>query len=1376
MTWKSKQKAGRKSKEESICSWTKINKCLFPTLPEHYPLKKKLLLARSTTNTGAFWDLLQIVLSLFGCLIYVYETYQSSYADVQFYFICEVVITQFFLLDFIFSCVVATSWRKQLSSFLVWVDIAIILPVYWNIISRGASHIALQFLRVLRLARVLRTLRVIAVFNGIQRQVVQLVITLLCLVFIASGVIHFMENDTKQEMHLDCQYIGDATNYEPSCSAQQPAYELVDCDCHANSCEAAYSYFDIQNEPALVKCHMMPFFQAFYFIVVTVSTVGYGDFSPTTELSMLVVIVFILSSVVLIPMQVNQLVVLLQAGSAYRNNYIPRDDEDHVILCGYVNDRAKIEPFLKEFFHPDRAFLQDSDYHVVLLSPLDPTDEMVRLINGPAFETRVTYLIGSALSMEDLKRVRADVACAMFFLCNTEVSDSNASLDDSATVLRTLSVSNYNPNLECLVQVLKPEDRDILRDSDVDVILCMDEFKTSLQARNAVCPGYATLIENLFHTFGNISVSGVQNTKNGNWSQEYLHGVDMEIYYIPLDRLYMESLSYEWTLMCEGIYLEYDVMLIGVCCGADHSICLNPSPQEMQKFAYPSKFFSKYNVGILIADEQILANAIAAGMADLHTVNRIVEKLVMAEQNFACRKKNVSEDLVIPIPPPAPHIGGKIAPRPSMMNSLHNGFNRVSRMVRTGGGAPVIPNADGSPNTRLTGVVGRESLVDKPITIKDLVRAVKSRGTVLTNHLDSLNKKPKKVKKRMERNSPGRASPVAMTPSSMAKKSSRKNMVIYEDDEDEDEDGTGAKAAASPGIGKLGHNPSQIMDNTAEDSDEYSSSSYTSSSGSSISGFDSDSSSASSDMTDESAETKHAEVICAVGTRRSLYDEDGHVLENGEIIGNTSIRNHVVVFGSAENLPIFVQELRRPLMVGSAFHPIVVVGETEPKKWERMRESFADLYFIRGKITKSIDFNRMNIKNAHAVVQLASRDSVTTIEGEHLDSSTLFSYLKLEKYIPRNVFFSVELTCITNVAVLNSTIMRRSKASLQSGDTSAAHYGLMEDNCDLGRSRTASTGTGTAPPSAKEAKKAQAKIENARMIRQLVVAGGRAKRGTFASTKASAGRSMTAKTASSAVSASTALSNRKSLVGTKVAESLEINVRMSQRKSKNSMLMKAVAVVIPNFGRPSSYNSTASSTDLVVRSSRKTRKTSFLHNLGHGAFFGSLNSKVNSVSDLDTDSGDSEPRRFKNNRPVHRRFHHAASGSDAEYEDEYSGDESGFGDSEAEQDVLDDPNSSGNVNSGSFWGTSDSHHTLPVFASGRAFVPTTFDSILCQSFFGVLTPILTEKLICGQRHQTVYQIPLPAIFEGRYFVDCFRSFLSRNVSVGLSSADIIQFI
>ena len=68
--------------------------------------------------------------------------------------------------------------------------------------------------------------------------------------------------------------------------------------------------------------------------------------------------------------------------------------------------------------------------------------------------------------------------------------------------------SNFNPELECLVQVLRKEERDILRDSDVDVILCLDEYKTVVQARNAVCPGLTTFVENM-RTLGEMAKGAV---------------------------------------------------------------------------------------------------------------------------------------------------------------------------------------------------------------------------------------------------------------------------------------------------------------------------------------------------------------------------------------------------------------------------------------------------------------------------------------------------------------------------------------------------------------------------------------------------------------------------------------------------------------------------------------------------------------------------------------------------------------------------------------------------------------------------------------------------------------------------------------------------
>jgi len=81
-----------------------------------------------------------------------------------------------------------------------------------------------------------------------------------------------------------------------------------------------------------------------------------------------------------------------------------------------------------------------------------------------------------------------------------------------------------------------------------------------------------------------------------------------------------------------------------------------------------------------------------------------------------------------------------------------------------------------------------------------------------------------------------------------------------------------------------------------------------------------------------------------------------------------------------------------------------------------------------------------------------------------------------------------------------------------------------------------------------------------------------------------------------------------------------------------------------------------------------------------------------------------------------------------------------------------------------FWTSNDTHHRLPVFASGNAFVPANFDSLLVQSFFSSLTPLLCERLVCGSKSQMCFQVPVPEPFVDRYFVDLYRTLLSRGIT------------
>jgi len=261
-------------------------------------------------------------------------------------------------------------------------------------------------------------------------------------------------------------------------------------------------------------------------LVVTVATLGYGDIAPQTDLSRLVTMVIIILSVVLIPTQVNQLATILAMSSPFRTPYIKRSaTEIHIIICGSINDRAKLERFLNEFFHPSRVHSRDRDIRVILFGYTEPNDDIKDFLVNSAYGKNCQYVIGSALSIEDLHRVEANNARAVFFFCSSVARDGEAEVDDSANILRALSITNFNPSLRCYAQVLRNEDRDILQSNDVDVVLCADEFRSSIMARNAVCPGLSTIIENLFHT------ADYENDPLAlPWKSDYRRGADMEIY------------------------------------------------------------------------------------------------------------------------------------------------------------------------------------------------------------------------------------------------------------------------------------------------------------------------------------------------------------------------------------------------------------------------------------------------------------------------------------------------------------------------------------------------------------------------------------------------------------------------------------------------------------------------------------------------------------------------------------------------------------------------------------------------------------------------------------------------------------------------------
>ena len=615
---------------------------MIPGNPKHLAVKKKLILAKQLSMWGAYWEFLQIFLSIYACGVYIAGTYTRSYDASVYFWRSELLVTQFFLVDFIFNWFIATTTKQYFSSFMTMIDILTIFPFYASYFVENQFNFSIfRFIRILRLARILRTTSFQESITRLKRHLITLLLTLSCIIFLATGIFNFIENDIKQ-LSYDCKYINARTSYLPSCDPNTPTYHLDSCDCAVNHCDGVYARGDSRYKPSQINCVHIPFFDCFYFIVVSISTVGYGDINSTTTLSRTVVILMIVIAAILIPIQVKELTQLLSSNSLFREAFKPQPLEDHVVLCGHVNDRRKLERFCKEFFHKDRVAHSSPQFHLVILSPEDPTEEVRSVLVAPMYDTRVTYLIGNPLYIEDLQRAQVQSASAVFFLSNIEAKEEESLADGTATVLRTLAVSDFGPNVQCLVEVINKRDSDILKSSDVDIVLCVDEFKTLVLARNLKCAGLSTLIDNLFRT----STRPAYKSSDEHWKDAYHSGQCMETYYIPISFVLLDALHSHWCLIVEGIYLEFSCLLIGVFDTDDGTVFLNTRAIKMISSVCKRNKFA----GILIAPDQDTASHVAKSISEYATIDRIFSKLLEAESSFGVRHVN-KNDMVDPAPP-----------------------------------------------------------------------------------------------------------------------------------------------------------------------------------------------------------------------------------------------------------------------------------------------------------------------------------------------------------------------------------------------------------------------------------------------------------------------------------------------------------------------------------------------------------------------------------------------------------------------------------------------------------------------------------------------------------------------------------------------------
>lgn len=134
---------------------------------------------------------------------------------------------------------------------------------------------------------------------------------------------------------------------------------------------------------------------------MTVSTVGYGDITATSEISRLCIMLLICIELIVIPKQMNELINLMGMQSVYSwKGYKKIEEIPHIIVCGKF-DVDSLYNFSNEIFHNDHGNI---DKNAVIINSKTPDLKMEKLLNDQRFEFFLTYIQGDPQDEKKLKK------------------------------------------------------------------------------------------------------------------------------------------------------------------------------------------------------------------------------------------------------------------------------------------------------------------------------------------------------------------------------------------------------------------------------------------------------------------------------------------------------------------------------------------------------------------------------------------------------------------------------------------------------------------------------------------------------------------------------------------------------------------------------------------------------------------------------------------------------------------------------------------------------------------------------------------------------------------------------------------------------------
>ncbi|XP_072940156.1 calcium-activated potassium channel slowpoke isoform X10 [Epargyreus clarus] len=483
------------------------------------------------TTTGRILVVLVFILSIASLIIYFIDASSEEVERCQKWSDnitqqIDLAFNIFFMVYFFIRFIAASDKLWFMLEMYSFVDYFTIPPSFVSIYL-DRTWIGLRFLRALRLMTVpdiLQYLNILKTSSSIR--LAQLVSIFISVWLTAAGIIHLLENS------------GDPLDFD---NAQSLSY-----------------------------------WTCVYFLIVTMSTVGYGDVFCHTVLGRTFLVFFLLVGLAMFASSIPEIIELVGSRSKYSGELKREHGKRHIVVCGHITYES-VSHFLKDFLHEDR---EDVDVEVVFLHRKPPDLELEGLFKRHF--TTVEFFQGTIMNPIDLQRVKVHEADACLVLANKYCQDPDA--EDAANIMRVISIKNYSDDIRVIIQLMQYHNKAYLLNipswdwKQGDDVICLAELKLGFIAQSCLAPGFSTMMANLF------AMRSFKTSQDmAIWTNDYLRGTGMEMYTLTLSLTFV---GMPFKLAAELCFTKLKLLLLAIEIkgeeGTDSKISINPRNVKIQ--------------------------------------------------------------------------------------------------------------------------------------------------------------------------------------------------------------------------------------------------------------------------------------------------------------------------------------------------------------------------------------------------------------------------------------------------------------------------------------------------------------------------------------------------------------------------------------------------------------------------------------------------------------------------------------------------------------------------------------------------------------------------------------------------------------------------